>query len=480
MSAPDSKDASGEVAEGSHAFSNSPEPTDSIWTTPLQQGQIRLFNIELDDSDDIRGTLEIFEHESAPAYIAQSYVCGEGECDFKITVNGNAHYIKPNLSTPLRQTKRAIVGFKAKKGFQPTTYTTLLWIDAICIHQSNIAELEMQIRFMGNIYKGASSTIVSLGELSESHRLISLFADWVLTYLYISRRLPKQGECRSTDDDQARNIEIVLSQQTMHERRLQTDFNISKEALRTIWGKVEYEDVDCSSPALSFGHPFWQACVQLFENDWFTRVWTYQELMLSRNVFVTLHTTVPWQMLQHWPENIISLHANNKSNTTMSKEAKWFYDYVIKRYYQHRSLRKLRADPDSIWKLLLVTAQRRARVPKDHVFAILALLEDETQSLVDVDYSKTDAQVFQGIFELALKTKTAAQTLPSVWKVLSWVPTTTFGLPSWMPELNNDTDARVGQQGSRMLSKAVVDAFWDAAQLRVSHENGVIFLTPWK
>ena len=33
---------------------------------PLQQGQIRLFNIELDDNDDIRGTLEVFEHKSAP------------------------------------------------------------------------------------------------------------------------------------------------------------------------------------------------------------------------------------------------------------------------------------------------------------------------------------------------------------------------------------------------------------------------------
>ena len=108
MSTSEDPDTPGEVAEGSREPSNDSESTDSIWGTRLQQGQIRLFRIELDESDEIRGTLEVFEHKLAPTYIAQSYVCGEGECDFKITVNGTAHYIKPNLSIALRQTKRAL------------------------------------------------------------------------------------------------------------------------------------------------------------------------------------------------------------------------------------------------------------------------------------------------------------------------------------------------------------------------------------
>jgi hypothetical protein len=479
MSTSDSKDVPGEVAEGFHASSNSPEPTESIWTTPLQQGQIRLFNIELDDSDDITGTLEIFDHKSAPEYVAQSYVCGEGECDFKITLNGIAHYIKPNLFVALLQTKRAL-----RNPLPCLTRITMLWVDAICIDQNNVKELEMQIRFMEHIYRGADLTLVSLGECTESQRLISLVVEWWTADLEISR-LQEEGESCSTDDNRALKIDAILSRQTRPERCLQTEFSMSEEDIRAICNRLEEVGkgrsvvVNIYSRVLSYQHPFWQACAQLFENDWFTRVWTYQELMLSRQVFVTLQTCVPWQMLQSWPESIIDLDLpmiRIEGDAATPTKAKWFHDYVTKHYHQHRSLRKLGADPDSIWALLIVTAQRRAKVPKDHVFAILALMDDETQSLVDVDYSKTDAQVFRGIIELALKTNNAAQTLPSVWEVLSWAPTTTFGLPSWMPELKNDTDARIGQQGSRMISKTALDTFWDAARLRVSHENGVLFL----
>jgi hypothetical protein len=91
MSTSDSKDTPSEAAEGSHEIGNMSEPKDSIWKTGLQPGQIRLFSMELDEGDSISGTLGTFEHKSAPKYIAQSYVCGEGECDFRITVNGNAH-----------------------------------------------------------------------------------------------------------------------------------------------------------------------------------------------------------------------------------------------------------------------------------------------------------------------------------------------------------------------------------------------------
>jgi hypothetical protein len=137
MSTSDSKDAPSEAAEGSHEPSSVPEPTESIWKTGLQPGQIRLFNMELDEGDGISGTLERFEHKSAPRYLAQSYVCGEGECDFKINVNGNAHYIQPSLSIALRQTKRALQNRESDEE------SAWLWIDAICIHQSNIAEREM-------------------------------------------------------------------------------------------------------------------------------------------------------------------------------------------------------------------------------------------------------------------------------------------------------------------------------------------------
>jgi hypothetical protein len=99
----DSNEPPVDASHGSHEPSNNykSEPRHSIWGRQLRQGQIRLFKMELDWNDDIRGTLEVFEHKTAPEYFAQSYVCGEGGCHSKIVVNGSAHYIKANLYVAL-------------------------------------------------------------------------------------------------------------------------------------------------------------------------------------------------------------------------------------------------------------------------------------------------------------------------------------------------------------------------------------------
>jgi hypothetical protein len=126
------------------------ESTNLLWDIQLQEGQIRLFNIQLDDGDQVKGSPEIFDHGSAPEYIAQSYVCGESPCDTKITVNGNSLYIKANLSIALQQTKKLLRQRSAGKRLSARTSITRLWIDAVCINQSNPKELEVQIRFMEN------------------------------------------------------------------------------------------------------------------------------------------------------------------------------------------------------------------------------------------------------------------------------------------------------------------------------------------
>jgi hypothetical protein len=47
----------------------------------------------------------------------------------------------------------------------------VLWIDAICIDQTNQKEKEYQIQFMAQIYSQATHVIVWLGETAESSEL---------------------------------------------------------------------------------------------------------------------------------------------------------------------------------------------------------------------------------------------------------------------------------------------------------------------
>lgn len=194
---------------------------------------------------------------------------------------------------------------------------------------------------------------------------------------------------------------------------------------------------------------------------------------------MTLQTPVPWTAMEYWRKTIDSGHLNGLLSSFEGTSTIKKIDRIEAYYNRAVSFRKPSADRENIWSLLVTSAQRRAKVPKDHVFAVLGLMDADTQKLVDVDHSKTDAQVFQEIVLIAMKTSTAAQKLPALWESMSWVPTITPGLPSWVPDLSNETNAPVGDADRLILSglsKAVSYAFFDAAQLRLSPENGLISL----
>lgn len=50
----------------------------------------------------------------------------------------------------------------AMRALGKTDETVTLWIDSICIDQSNLAEKSMQVALMGQIYSLASSVMVGL------------------------------------------------------------------------------------------------------------------------------------------------------------------------------------------------------------------------------------------------------------------------------------------------------------------------------
>lgn len=166
-----------------------------------------------------------------------------------------------------------------------------------------------------------------------------------------------------------------------------------------------------------------------------------------------------------------------KENGRLSIERTRTNRFLVKHLPQGQNpFRKIRADRENIWSLLVITAQRRTKVPKDHVFAILGLMDSSIKNFVAIDYSRTDAEVFRGVVELAMRSTNAACRLPKLWEDFAWVPTTTPCLPSWCPDLNNRTDACIGWFAQQTLPKSVASNFLDAAELRVSSDNGPIFL----
>ncbi|OAG14674.1 hypothetical protein CC77DRAFT_896702, partial [Alternaria alternata] len=85
------------------------------------------------------------------SYYALSYCWGANHSPVQIICNSHPLLVTPNLHSVLFEYRRRETGIP-------------LWVDAICIDQSNITERTSQVRMMDQIYSEAECVVVWLGE----------------------------------------------------------------------------------------------------------------------------------------------------------------------------------------------------------------------------------------------------------------------------------------------------------------------------
>ncbi|CAG7558745.1 unnamed protein product [Fusarium equiseti] len=107
-------------------------------------------------------------------FIALSYVWGhpkpsDGEdCHF-ITVNGCPFKVTPNLYYALDQLRKS---YRVRQGFK-------LWVDAVCIDQTNAEERGQQVARMRDIYQSAWQVVIWLGPSDRTSELAFLALHWL-------------------------------------------------------------------------------------------------------------------------------------------------------------------------------------------------------------------------------------------------------------------------------------------------------------
>jgi hypothetical protein len=79
------------------------------------------------------------------------------------------------------------------------------------------------------------------------------------------------------------------------------------------------------------------------------------------------------------------------------------------------------------------TGARHCSVPKDHIYGILALLDETTRSKIQIDYADSDAVLLTKVMVIALQSH--PQFLPFVWEYFEVNTRDIVGLPSWCPDL---------------------------------------------
>ncbi|MCJ1404374.1 hypothetical protein MMC11_007599 [Xylographa trunciseda] len=244
----------------------------------LKQKLFRLAHILPGSGEDpIKCELFVNKFDSRVPYEALSYCAGDPSDCCRILLNGFP--FKTFHST-----------FDAIKRFRDCKETTVMWIDQLCINQTDIEERDSQVLLMSDIYKHAAPTQIWLGEAAEDPPS-SLAFDLLNGYLtenradlheYIMEVGTAQPGYHRTGDPLR---DYLHAQHGWYKCYFAAAFLRNEEGRQHLTPQkvVQWFHAACNDPLRLKS---WHALFQLFNQPWWSRCWIIQEAVVSRESVV--------------------------------------------------------------------------------------------------------------------------------------------------------------------------------------------------
>ncbi|USP72811.1 hypothetical protein yc1106_00085 [Curvularia clavata] len=195
--------------------------------------------------------------DQCPSYLALSYVWGDQRGRREILVNGRTLKVTKNLFD-------ALIGLVGSE-------TMVIWIDAICINQSDNEEKGWQVALMGDIYRNTSKVLAWLGPSADN-------SDKVLDHLNVL------GSIAESFGLSARTNQCILVWKELlktwpNERDLSefaSGLNMSLMRLRGL--EILFH---CIAPLKPHNYLIeLDDLKKLFRRPWWERIWVIQEITL--------------------------------------------------------------------------------------------------------------------------------------------------------------------------------------------------------
>jgi len=201
---------------------------------------------------------EIFHAQlstSMKPYEALSYTWGDNKQTKQLLIGDNKLAITSNLDSALRRLRL-------------THEPRVLWVDAICINQSDISEKNIQVPLMREIYEFASKTVVWFGEENDAQ----------VAFDFIKELLEKLFEpSKKFDPWAAGNVSSGSDGFTALDQK-----PYGEPCWAWFLETIAYEhgiDDDPETMAIALDYKRkWDAVASLFERPWWERTWVIQEV----------------------------------------------------------------------------------------------------------------------------------------------------------------------------------------------------------
>lgn len=341
-----------------------------------------------DSSPQIECTLHHANLLEKPVFKALSYVWGDADVRVPILLDSKRYDVTRNCYGALLRLRE--LG------------ETRVWIDAICIDQSDNSEEKCsQIPLMNYIYPTAKEVIIWLGHVEVEREFNSREKEWLAISLL---------------------EEYSVSGVLTFERFLEIAQRGEEPERR--WNALK----------IIFGHP------------WFSRLWTHQEIILSTSaIFVMDYHTLQFDQLR------LATQAIHRASDQMTfRQLPSFINELFEDFHGFKDglekarirtvARANRHNPthlsyQRITALNQVTVGSRFKCvqPRDRVYALLGLLDSNIRNKIVVDYNKSLEEVYTDFAEVLIETSHSLEVLTGAG--LCGEPSS---CPSWVQDWSLD------------------------------------------
>jgi hypothetical protein len=291
---------------------------------------------------------------------ALSYTWGTDKAMAPILIDGGVLFVRFNL-------------FYALRSLRFPTKRRILWIDALCINQTDITERNNQVSQMMEIYSGAKEVIVWLGEGNE----------------YTDCGMDSLREISAP----AKAIQDRILKKSSDRHKLYNEWNNLFRSLHT-----RHDSDACFAGIFA-----------LFSRDWWTRAWTFQEIVLARDAKVQAgKKSIPWEYFEIFAMlvTVYEVSTAGQSRPEWSEKYRLFHSYAPSLFNQAETIRVMRmrlAEKIEIPLSLIVnhTLGRFATDPRDKIYSILGLINCGPR--LRPDYSLSCKKVYTAAFRAMLE-----------------------------------------------------------------------------
>lgn len=384
------------------------------------EGWIRLLVIEpaIHSDEPLNLRLESREFASDTEYEALSYTWGDDHDTASVYIQGKRLAIRKNLLGAVTTLRRPDA-------------TLLLWVDAICINQSDIMERNHQVWQMKDIYSKARLVNVWLGD-SDIHDESDSGMDFISDFGKALEKRHPTGRIRvgSTWNADTTRTGLVANS------------TLSEDDFFDYYGYLSL-----NLGAWSGKNARLQSAIKLLRRSWWKRMWTLQESVLGRQV--TVHCGTRCIQMQYFFEFSYFLFLAMAYERRLPLE-ELPEDMALRAVFRIADLRDHVNGRGHVPTLLAIDSSwnRAATKDEDKIMALLGLVS--WRSSVRPEYGWDIGKIYQAAIDSIIieENNLGFLSLISEDHILRRAD-----LPSWVPDLRLHTQHRSDYLTS--LSKAV-------------------------